>query len=248
MILITGLAGCSAAQPGDSLNGSSWILSQLNGHSLLPDSQITIEFTHDQFSGTAGCNQYGGRYQVRNGQFSAPPAVEMTAMACLTPEGIMAQEQEFTSALTSANGYQISGGQLEMMDADGTTVLLFVIEADASNVDPASLTGSEWQVRTVDGEELIAGSQITMQFTQAGEVTGFGSCRGYAATYTQTDVGIRFTSTRMLDETCNNEPLLLQEQDFTDYLSNADQLELLDDLLILRTQQGREVVFERLGE
>ncbi|MCB2178623.1 META domain-containing protein [bacterium] len=248
VLLLTGLAGCSASQPGESLNGSAWTLSQLNGHSLLSGSQINIRFTADQFSGTAGCNQYGGSYQGRGGDFSTSPGVEMTAMGCLTPEGIMDQEQEFANALTSVTGYQINGGQLEMHNENGDIVLLFIIDQPANDVDPTSLTGSEWQVRTLDGDSLIPGSQITLQFVQNGEVNGFAGCRHFQATYLQTYEGIRFTSIGMTEEVCNDEALLLQEQDFTDYLSNAEHLEMIDGLLILSTRQGGEVVFEQVGE
>lgn len=248
IFFLIGLAGCSAIQPGESLNGSAWTLSQLSSHSLLSGSHITISFTANQFSGTAGCNQYGGSYQGRGGNFSTDSSVEMTAMACLTPEGIMDQEQEYTSALTSVTGYQINGGQLEMLDDNGETVLLFVIEQPANDVDPASLTGSEWRVRTLDGDSLIPHSEISMRFLDPGTVNGFGGCRGYEAEYTQTDEGIRFTSIAMNEEPCDDEALLLQEQDFTDYLSYAEHLEMVDGLLILSTQQGGEVVFEPVGE
>lgn len=168
----------------------------------------------------------------------------MTAMACLA-EGIMVQEQEFISALTSATAFALDGNQLEMQNADGETVLIFSMEEAVNDADPTSLTGSEWRVRTVENEPLIPHSEITMRFLDPGTVNGFGGCRGYEAEYIQTDEGIRFTSISMNEEVCSDEALLLQEQDFTDYLSNAEHLEMVDGLLVLTTQQGVEVVFEQ---
>ncbi|MEJ2757169.1 MAG: META domain-containing protein [Anaerolineales bacterium] len=248
LVFITGLAGCSAMHPGESLNGSSWTCIQLNGHSLLPGTHISISFSQNRFSGTAGCNQYGGSYKTSGIRFSTEASIEMTAMACLTPEGIMAQEQEYTSALTSAATFTLDGNQLEMQNADGESVLVFALKGAAKDVDPASLTGSEWRVRTVNNDNLIPHSEIIMRFLDPGMVNGFGGCRGYEAEYAQTDGGIRFIAIAMNEEVCNDEALLLQEQDFTDYLSNAKHLEMVDGLLVLSTQQGVEVVVERVGD
>ena len=246
VLTFAALAGCSGAQPANPLIGSSWTLTQLNGHSLVPGTHIEINFEKDSFSGTA-CNHFGGQYTADGDRFSIPGPMEMTAMACLDPEGIMEQEQEFGAALATVVSYQVSGNKLEMMDQTGEVVLVFSHETSES-IDPDSLIDSEWRVTRVNDELLIPGSQITVRFLSPGVVNGFGGCRGYEAEYIKADDGVRFTSIAMNEEPCNDEALLIQEQDFTDFLSDAKNFERVDDFLILTPHPGDEVVFELLNE
>ncbi|MGD2026462.1 MAG: META domain-containing protein [Anaerolineales bacterium] len=242
VLTIAALAGCGGAQSANPLIGSSWSLTQLNGHSLVSGTRIEINFERDSFSGTA-CNHFGGQYTADGDRFSIPGPMEMTAMACLDPEGIMEQEQEFGAALATVVSYQVSGNKLEMLDESGAVVLVFNHETSAS-IDPDSLINSEWRVTRANDESLIPDSQITMRFSSSGVVNGFGGCRGYEAEYIKADEGVRFTSIAMNEEPCNDETLLIQEQDFTDYLSDAKNIERVGDFLILKTLRGDEVVFE----
>ena len=49
----------------------------------------------------------------------------ITAMACLSPEGVMDQEQAFLAALASVTSYQLAGERLELLDSTGDVVLSF---------------------------------------------------------------------------------------------------------------------------
>ena len=46
-------------------------------------------------------------------------------MECPSPEGVMEQEKDYVAALTSAAAYVIDGDRLEILDADGETVLVY---------------------------------------------------------------------------------------------------------------------------
>jgi heat shock protein HslJ len=46
-------------------------------------------------------------------------------MACLEPEGVMDQEQEYLAALEIADTYKIEGLTMEMRTADGALVASF---------------------------------------------------------------------------------------------------------------------------
>ena len=242
------LSACQSLSAQQPLYGSTWSVIQMNGHSLLPGSQIELQFDQGMLSGFSGCNSYGGSYQTSGDRFSLAEAIESTAMACLTPEGIGEQESEYFLALRAAERYLVSGNRLEIRDASGELVLVFIHQQVEPALDLQSLAGSQWQVLTVDGETLIPGSQITLAFIEPGSVRGFGGCRGYQAEYVETDQGIRFTSIRMNEETCHQPDLLVQEQDFTDLFTWADHFELVGETLILITQRGEQVVFIPLVE
>ncbi len=230
------------------LTGSTWSLNLLNGHSLVPGSHIEVQFDQDNLSGFSGCNSYGGSFQISGDHFLVGDEIAATAMACLTPEGVNEQEREYLKALREAATYTVSGNHLEIKDSSGNLLLVFLHQKDETSLQMDSLVGSSWQVITVEGKSLIPGSQITMQFTKPGIVQGFGGCRTYRADFIENERSVGFTSIRMGDEDCNQEKLLIQEQDFTDYFTWADHFEMVGENLILFTQRGEKIVFIPLEE
>jgi putative lipoprotein len=243
LILNILLSACQSLFAQESLEDSTWSLIELNGDSLLPGSHIELQFNQDTISGFGGCNSYGGRYQISGDRFSVSDGIESTAMACLTPAGIGDQESQYFLALQAADHFQVTDDRLELSDASGEFVLVFIYQQEESTMDLGTLTGSNWQVLTVEGETLIPGSQITMAFSEEGVVEGFGGCRSYQADYLETDQGVSFTTIRMGEETCNQEELLVQEQDFTDFFTWSKHFEQVGDTLVLITQRGEQIVF-----
>ena len=237
------LSACQTQTQTQSLSGSTWSLILLNGHSLVPGSHIEIQFDRDTLSGFSGCNSYGGSYQAGGNHLLAVDEIASTAMACLTPEGINEQEGEYLQALQKASTFLVSGNHLEISDSNGNLLLVFQHQTAEPALQMDSLIGSGWQVFNVNGESLIPGSQITMQFIQPGMVRGFGGCRTYQAEFNETEQGVGFTSISMGEEDCKQEDLLIQEQDFTDFFTWADHFELVGENLILFTQRGEEIVF-----
>lgn len=63
LVTIAVLAGCSCSGAA-VLENTAWELESLAGNDVLPGTTITLEFSGDQVSGSAGCNQYGGSYRV----------------------------------------------------------------------------------------------------------------------------------------------------------------------------------------
>ncbi len=115
---VIGLAACSA--PNSMLDDTKWFLRSYGEQgklkAIIEGTEITAIFnsTEDEVSGSAGCNTYFARYQVKGSKLSI---FEMayTEMACLSPEGVMEQEQEFLTILASAQSFQ----------ADDTTLTIF---------------------------------------------------------------------------------------------------------------------------
>ena len=109
------------------LDGTYWTLvsyidDQGNTVSVLPDAGIDAEFTAGQTVGTAGCNRYFTDYQVDDDSLTLGP-VGATRMAC--GETIDNQEMQYLTALGSAAAYDVKGDQLQIVDAEGATVLTF---------------------------------------------------------------------------------------------------------------------------
>jgi heat shock protein HslJ len=113
-----------------SLEGAPWQLASYADEQgdlvhVLPDTEITAEFSEGQLAGSAGCNRYSASYSLEGSAIAFGP-VAATRMMCATPDGIMEQEYGYLVALGSATAYQIDGDNLELTDANGAILATFV--------------------------------------------------------------------------------------------------------------------------
>ncbi len=120
------LTACGGSGAG-TLKDTAWELESLGGNDLLPGTTITLKFEGEQISGSAGCNQYGGSYQAGADSFSVGDTFA-TEMGCMEPEGILAQESAYLTALGTAATYQVAGDRLEVYDDAGAQILVFVVQ------------------------------------------------------------------------------------------------------------------------
>lgn len=107
-----------------NLEGTSWqAISYNNGKqavtSVLAGTELTADFGADgSLSGSAGCNQYSGQYEIDGNKITIGPLAS-TEMYCEGPAGVMDQESQFLAALQSAATYKIEGNRLELRTQDG---------------------------------------------------------------------------------------------------------------------------------
>ncbi len=112
------------------LAGTAWNVSGYNNGqqavvSVIIDTELTATFGEDgQVTGSAGCNDYSVSYEVAGDSISFGPSLG-TLKECAEPEGIMDQEQQYLTALTTAVTYQIRGDVLELRTADGAIAATF---------------------------------------------------------------------------------------------------------------------------
>ena len=102
---------------GDSLNGTTWELYSLGQYAPLPGSQITLRFENGQVSGNAGCNSYGGAYQVNGNQVKFEQVIS-TMMAC-TDQSMMDQESAYLGFLGKVQSFALAEGQLQLYRSGG---------------------------------------------------------------------------------------------------------------------------------
>jgi len=95
-----------------------------NRISVLPGTEITIEFVDGQVKGSAGCNSFFAVY-VLDGDLISFSSAGITEMFCMSPQGIMEQEMNYLSALQDTVSYVITDGRLQLINAKGSTLLVF---------------------------------------------------------------------------------------------------------------------------
>jgi heat shock protein HslJ len=257
VLLIALLVGCGQAEPTDEpapgtsapapeafdLDGTEWILAKLSGADLLPGTQITAGFADGRAAGFASCNAYGGPYVADDGALSIS-MLEVTAQACIEPQGVMEQEGAYLAALQEAAAYRVTGDQLELEDGKGTRLLVFA-RKERARMDPAQLLGTGWQLVSLNGARPVEGSTITLAFLDDSNAIGMAGCREYDATYEASEDDIHFLSLSMSgDDAClADEALYRQEGDYTDALTWATNYRLGERQLEIETARGEVLVF-----
>jgi len=114
-----------------ALEGTSWqVMSYNNGKggvtSLIIGTEISANFGEDgQLTGNSGCNSYFAEYETDGDNINIGTAGS-TEMACIEPEGLMEQEQQYLAALGTAATYKIEGLNMEMRTSEGSLVATFV--------------------------------------------------------------------------------------------------------------------------
>jgi heat shock protein HslJ len=114
-----------------ALEGTPWrLLSYIDGKGnqvdVLPGSQITALFEGGNLSGNAGCNEYNASYQLQEDKLTLGNAAS-TMKYCGTPEGVMEQEGAYLTALAQTATYKIVENRLQLLNADGKTILTYGI-------------------------------------------------------------------------------------------------------------------------
>ncbi len=86
---------------------------------VLPDAPVTIDFTAQGVSGSAGCNRYSGTFVYNINTLTFSPLVR-TEMACA--DAVNAQEAAYLAALQASDLYLVTNGMLQIVYPDGLLV------------------------------------------------------------------------------------------------------------------------------
>jgi heat shock protein HslJ len=107
-----------------TLAGTAWRVDAYNNGSqavvsVITGTQLTLEFrAGGELRGSGGCNNLQGRFTATGGQVNIGQ-VASTRMACLQPDGRMAQEAAFLAALQSVARARREADRLELLTASG---------------------------------------------------------------------------------------------------------------------------------
>jgi len=94
-----------------------------NLREVLEDTEITDTFdsAEEKVTGSAGCNNYFGSYEINKNDLAIIPPIGSTMMAC--PEPIMEQERGYLEVIEAAESYEIEDSKLRINC--GEQVLIF---------------------------------------------------------------------------------------------------------------------------
>jgi heat shock protein HslJ len=136
VLALISLSVAAYAQTGRSmstdqrvLTGIDWRLASLgpagSETGVVAGTTVTLRFAEDnRASGSTGCNNYNGTYQVRGDNISFSRLIS-TRRACLD-QNANQQEQRFLSTLGAASRFRLTSNRLTILSDRGRSVLNFV--------------------------------------------------------------------------------------------------------------------------
>lgn len=214
------------------LTGKEYRVSAIGGTPVSGKRPITVKFGEDgRIGGFGGCNTYGGSFGETDGKITFGEIVS-TMMACLDPT---AGSQE--GALHAA----LRGTATFAPGADGKVLLTgqngAVLELTPTGLKP--LAGTRWQVETMGGTAVVAGSEPQINFEADGKINGTTGCNRFFGGYAQTGASLAFTGVGMTKMACMADGVMAQETAFGKILSSKTEGKI-DSLgnLIIRGEDG----------
>lgn len=150
-----------AAEPPAALQGR-WLAEDIGG-GVAEGVQTTLEIAEDgSFSGTGGCNRYGGRLTVEGEGVTFGPAAA-TRMAC--PPPAMQQEGAFFEALGKVAGFSLDaeGRKLTLSDKAGKPLVVLAKADERAQIViavPGAETVERNQVAYRCGEETVIADYV----------------------------------------------------------------------------------------
>jgi len=224
--------------PGETpLVDTQWVLlssgDPANPTNVESGTIISALFTEDgRVSGSSGCNNFSAGYSVKDGAIEIKQPIS-TLMACT--QG-MEQEAAFTTALLTAETYQIIGSRLEIGYDGGKGMLVFT----SRNL---TLENTLWTLAMMNGERVNLGLTATTALFDPGAEPGSGvmggvaMCNNYRGGYSvEEDVlSIEPLATTLI--LCP-EAVAQAETTYLELLETAQTYQVLGQTLIITSEKG----------
>lgn len=234
--LLAGCAGPRTAPAPTPLDGTAWMLTELNAQSPAPDAAApTLRFDGDRVSGGDGCNRFVGPIVLRGDSLRIGRDLATSRRSCT--DTVLAGAEAYSRALARTVSYRRDGGSLVLLDARGAALATFVPQ-------PSGLTGKVWRVMGYgDGARSAVGvrpgSLVTVEFDPEGRVRGFGGCAPYAGTWSLVERRLAIGPLQTVrGGGCDRPDLQTQEEAVLQSLSRAAAMRQDGERLELRDTSG----------
>lgn len=232
------------AQSG-TLPGTAWSLISYGAPdaatSVIETAQITLLFGADgRVSGKAGCNTYGGEYQVIGDTVSFGRLLT-TLMAC--PEDVLKQEHDYLAILEGVDAYAIAGEALTLTDKDTGQTLVYkpapmpAVPAPpaAQTIQPAvDLAGTQWKVTSFGAvrrqAKPLRGTELTLNFDAEGKLAGSAGCNRFFGGYAVEGDKLTVSDVAATRKACAR-TIARQEASYLSALERANRFEVISGTL-----------------
>lgn len=237
---------CHGLIPGgggneSELAGTTWVLENFRELDALFlvifEAPVTLTFEADgTLHGVSGCNNYLGVYKVDGSSISIG-GLAVTEKACLEPEGIMEQEQQYIDALLKVDNYRIFGDRLVLNYDDDVRSLDFRQRKQSTS----ELADTSWMLESFRELDMlllpVENTEVTLTFSSDGTISGSAGCNLIFGEFSTTGNRITFSHIGSTKIACRDE-VAQQEQRFLDGLENAETYLMADGRLNIQYNGG----------
>jgi heat shock protein HslJ len=161
------LIACSSAGAPNpstaSLDGHTYVLTDIEGAELVPGTQVTLTFTNDNLNARAGCNIMGGTYSI-DGDRLVTTQMSMTEMGC--DEARARQDEWLARFLSGSVTYTIDGATLTLTDG---TIRLTLLDEEVATPDQP-LEDTRWVLDGIVSGDAV--SSVPVGVTAAIRISG----------------------------------------------------------------------------
>ena len=223
-----------------NLNETSWELLQITKKGkeqpIPQNANITINFADNKISGNSGVNSYFGGYKIKNNSI-------LTANAATTlmagPEELMKIEQRFLETLQNSPRITYSNTTLSLRNKNGEIWTFQKLDLSEK------LKNTKWKLSEM-GQTKLPEKEITISFDK-NKVNGNSGVNNYFGSYEIKNNSIKIGpvgSTRM----AGPENLMKIEFEYLKLLQDSKTIEFNNNLLILTTNDGKVLKFEKIDD
>lgn len=250
VLVVPGFTGCGnpAAStqnngnlPDDTFSGSQWKLISIDGTPLVPGSYISLYFGNGKVWGSNSINIYGGKYSVEGPNTLTFSDIVSTLIG--GPENIIHQGDLYLKYINDTAGYRFDGNHLEI---SGMAKLVFE-RLPEYPMNPSELVGTKWQFVSLNGEPVMEGLSINLNFETDSLASGHAGNFTYELPYEAKGDDIRWgiSSGRTGNLSQELEHHALR---YLDSISWAANYRLTKDKLEIFTARGDTLVYEPLTD
>lgn len=105
-----------------------------------------------------------------------------------------------------------------------------------------NLVGTHWKLTTLNGQALVAGSQITLDFNQGNQIDGNSGCNSYGGEYVLNGSAMSFNKMLSTLMACADQSINDQEAAFNQAMSSVAAFEISNGQLNLKDAAGTIVL------
>lgn len=224
--------------PSPELEGSAWRLTEYTdaqGARVSAAARTAIRFADGRITGEAGCNRMSAGYSASGTTISIRTGAS-TMMAC--PEPAMSQESAFLALLPQVGSFRIAGDELQLLSASGEMLARFERQIERA------LTGAAWELTGyAEGENAVrspvAGTTITINFSEDGSVSGSAGCNTYRGSFTAEGANLKITPAGTTKKLCMTPAgVMEQESHFVTSLESVTGFTIENSMLELKAADG----------
>ena len=215
----------------DTLDGKTYLSTDVTGQTLVADTRITLRFEGTSLSAIAGCNTMTGGYTIE-GDVLKVGALAQTRMAC--EDDLMAQDQWIADLLTGSPKITLTDDVLTLA-TDATTVKF----GDRSKIaNGSALDGSAWTIQTLEtgGTTAQAPENAYLSYDE-GRVFVSTGCNHGTAELKVADGTVTIGPMAMTLKACEPD-LMTWEQSLAGFLQGDLKYELSGSDLTLSSDNG----------